>query len=155
MLLSFPSDSYGHLIISRSDLLNEHNWLLSADFENYPGVQPSTRTGPTQCGGTIGSSSWSWELFWEPTTARTNVWRGCARREITDNDFYTFLIRYTSGGTPSTSPSQGVCRTSRPLTEGPGPTSHLGSLPAPRVACRCSPVGFDRQQRSILKSVSI
>jgi hypothetical protein len=33
-----------------------------------------------------------------------------------------------------------------PLTEGPGPTSSPGSLPAPRVACRCSPVGFDRQQ---------
>jgi hypothetical protein len=32
-----------------------------------------------------------------------------------------------------------------PLTEGPGPTSSPGSLPAPRVACRCSPVGFDRQ----------
>jgi hypothetical protein len=32
------------------------------------------------------------------------------------------------------------------LTEGPGPASRPGSLPAPRVACRCSPVGFDRQQ---------
>jgi hypothetical protein len=32
-----------------------------------------------------------------------------------------------------------------PLTEGPGPTSSHGSLPAPRVACRCSSVGFDRQ----------
>jgi hypothetical protein len=31
--------------------------------------------------------------------------------------------------------------------EGPGPTSSPGSLPAPRVACRYSPVGFDRQQR--------
>jgi hypothetical protein len=31
------------------------------------------------------------------------------------------------------------------LTEGPGPTSRPGSLPAPRVACHCSPVGFDRQ----------
>jgi hypothetical protein len=42
-------------------------------------------------------------------------------------------------------PSQGVCRIAGPLTEGPGPTSSPGSLPAPRVACRCSPVGFDRQ----------
>jgi hypothetical protein len=33
-----------------------------------------------------------------------------------------------------------------PLTEGPGPTSSPGTLPAPRVACHCSPVGFDRQQ---------
>jgi hypothetical protein len=32
-----------------------------------------------------------------------------------------------------------------PLTEGPGPTRRPGSLPAPRVACRCSPVDFDRQ----------
>jgi hypothetical protein len=31
-----------------------------------------------------------------------------------------------------------------PLTEGPGPTSSPGSLPDPRVACHCSPVGFDR-----------
>jgi hypothetical protein len=33
-----------------------------------------------------------------------------------------------------------------PLAEGPGPTSSPGSLPAPHVAYRCSPVGFDRQQ---------
>jgi hypothetical protein len=32
-----------------------------------------------------------------------------------------------------------------PLTEGPRPTSSPGSLPAPRVVCRCSLVGFDRQ----------
>jgi hypothetical protein len=32
-----------------------------------------------------------------------------------------------------------------PLTEGSEPTSSPGSLPAPRVACRCLPVGFDRQ----------
>jgi hypothetical protein len=31
------------------------------------------------------------------------------------------------------------------FAEGPGPTSSPGSLPAPRVACRCSTVGFDRQ----------
>jgi hypothetical protein len=48
-----------------------------------------------------------------------------------------------------------VCRTSRPLTEGPGPTSYPGSLPAPRVACRCSPVGFDRQQPDIMLSVGM
>jgi hypothetical protein len=35
-----------------------------------------------------------------------------------------------------------------PLIEGPGPTSSPGSLPAPRVACRCSPTGFDRQHPS-------
>jgi hypothetical protein len=43
-------------------------------------------------------------------------------------------------------PSQGVRQITGPLTKGPGPTSSPGSLPAPRVACRCSPVGFDRQQ---------
>jgi hypothetical protein len=42
-------------------------------------------------------------------------------------------------------PSQGVCRIAVPLTEGPGPASRPGSLPAPRVACRCPPAGFDRQ----------
>jgi hypothetical protein len=42
-------------------------------------------------------------------------------------------------------PSQGVRLIAGPLTEGPGPTSRPGSLPAPRIACRCSPVGFDRQ----------
>jgi hypothetical protein len=43
-------------------------------------------------------------------------------------------------------PSHGVRQIAGPLTEGPGPTSRPGSLPAPRVACRYSPVGFDRQQ---------
>jgi hypothetical protein len=43
-------------------------------------------------------------------------------------------------------PSQGVRRIAGPLTEGPGPTSRPRSLPAPRVACRYSPVGLDRQQ---------
>jgi hypothetical protein len=38
------------------------------------------------------------------------------------------------------------CARFGPLTEGSGPTSNLGSLLAPRVVCRCSPVGFDRQQ---------
>jgi hypothetical protein len=44
-------------------------------------------------------------------------------------------------------PSQGVRQITGPLTEGLGPTSSPGSLPASRVACHCSPVGFDRQQR--------
>jgi hypothetical protein len=42
-------------------------------------------------------------------------------------------------------PSQGVRQITRPLTEGPGSISSPGSLPAPRVACRCSSVGFDWQ----------
>jgi hypothetical protein len=48
--------------------------------------------------------------------------------------------------------SQGVCRINGPLTEGPGPTSRPGSLPAPRVACHCSPADFDRQQFDSLSS---
>jgi hypothetical protein len=47
-------------------------------------------------------------------------------------------------------PSQGVRQITRPLTEGPGPTSSPGSLPAPRVACHCSPAGFDQQQEPML-----
>jgi hypothetical protein len=43
-------------------------------------------------------------------------------------------------------PSQGVRQIAGPLTEGPGPTSSPGSLPASHVAGHCSPVGFDRQQ---------
>jgi hypothetical protein len=39
--------------------------------------------------------------------------------------------------------SQGARQITGPLTEGPGPTSRPGSLPAPRVACHCSPAGFD------------
>jgi hypothetical protein len=40
-----------------------------------------------------------------------------------------------------------------PFTEGPGPTISPGSLPAPRVACRYSPAGFDRQHvESTLRS---
>jgi hypothetical protein len=43
-------------------------------------------------------------------------------------------------------PKPGRVPDPRPLTEGPGPTRSPGSLPAPRVACHCSPAGFDRQQ---------
>jgi hypothetical protein len=42
--------------------------------------------------------------------------------------------------------SQGARRITGPLTEGPGPTSRPGSLPAPRVASHCPPAGFGRQQ---------
>src|SRR4051812_30018619 len=56
----------------------------------------------------------------------------------------TFLTRYRSGGTPLHQPGR-VPEFCGPLPEGPGPTSSSGSLPALRVARRCSPVGFDRQ----------
>jgi hypothetical protein len=42
--------------------------------------------------------------------------------------------------------SQGARQITGPLTEGPGPTSRPGSLPALRVACHYPPVGFGRQQ---------
>jgi hypothetical protein len=38
---------------------------------------------------------------------------------------------------------QGVRRITGLLTEGSRPTSSPGGLPAPRVACHCSPAGFD------------
>jgi hypothetical protein len=41
--------------------------------------------------------------------------------------------------------SQGARWITGPLTERPGPTSRPGILLAPRVACHCSPAGFDRQ----------
>src|SRR4051812_28504643 len=56
----------------------------------------------------------------------------------------TFLTRYRSGGTPSNQPGR-VPEFCGPLPEGPGPTSSSGSLPALRVARRCSPVSFGRQ----------
>src|ERR1041384_6200800 len=56
----------------------------------------------------------------------------------------TFLTRYRSGATPlhHRDVRTGSCG---PLSEGPGPTSSPGSLPALRVARLCSPVGFGRQ----------
>src|SRR4051812_9897119 len=56
----------------------------------------------------------------------------------------TFLTRYRSGGTPLHPPGR-VPEFCGPLPEGQGPTSSPGSLPALRVARRCSPVGFGRQ----------
>src|SRR4051812_16888333 len=56
----------------------------------------------------------------------------------------TFLTRYRSGGTPLHQPGR-VPEFCGPLPEGPGPTSSSGSLPALRVARRCSPVSFGRQ----------
>jgi hypothetical protein len=65
----------------------------------------------------------------------------CACRKLTYNTFQTGT---RSGGTPATRtpgrvPDFGL------LTKGPGPTSSSGRLPAPRVACRCSPASFNRQ----------
>jgi hypothetical protein len=52
--LSFPSDSYGHSYICRSDLLNEYNRLLSANFVGYPEVRLSTEA-PSALPADLGS----------------------------------------------------------------------------------------------------
>jgi hypothetical protein len=70
----------------------------------------------------------------EPITARTNLYKCLCLQEFHESHL--------------PDPSHGVRKIAGPLTEGPGPTSRPGSLPAPRVACRCSPVGFDRQQQA-------
>jgi hypothetical protein len=82
----------------------------------------------------------------EPITARTNIYM-CLCMQETNIDNIPHLPDQVQGQvarlatqTPGWMPDLG------PLTEGPGPTSSPGSLPAPRVACRCLPVGFDRQQ---------
>ena len=54
------------------------------------------------------------------------------------------LIRYRLGGTPCVLESRGVCQDCGPL-RGSSACQHPGDLPALRVACRCSLVGFDRQ----------
>jgi hypothetical protein len=79
----------------------------------------------------------------EPITARTNLYTCLCIQEFNTSH----LPDQVQGKVAClATPSQGVCRITRLLTEGPGPTSSPGSLPAPRVACHCSPAGFDRQQ---------
>jgi hypothetical protein len=79
----------------------------------------------------------------EPITARTNLYTCLCIQEFNTSH----LPDQVQGQVAClATPSQGVRRIMGPLTEGPGPTSSPGSLPTPRVACHCSPVGFDRQQ---------
>jgi hypothetical protein len=78
----------------------------------------------------------------EPITARTNLYMYLCIQEFNTSH----LPDQVQGQVARlATPSQGVCRITGPLTEGLGPTSSPGSLPAPRVACHCSPAGFDRQ----------
>jgi hypothetical protein len=79
----------------------------------------------------------------EPITARTNLYECLCLQEFHKSHLPDQVQDQVAR---LAIPSQGVRQIAGPLTEGPGPTSRPGSLPAPRVACRCSPVGFDRQQ---------
>jgi hypothetical protein len=78
----------------------------------------------------------------EPITARTNLYKCLCLQEFHKSHLPDQVQDQVAR---LATPSQGVRQIAGPLTEGPGPTSRPGSLPAPRVACRCSPVGFDRQ----------
>jgi hypothetical protein len=48
-----------------------------------------------------------------------------------------------------------MCAGFRVVDRGTGPTSSFGSLPAPHVACRCSPAGFDRRHKDTVKRVAV
>jgi hypothetical protein len=80
----------------------------------------------------------------EPITARTNLYTCLCTQEF-DTSYLSDRVQDQVARLATL--GQGARRITGPLTEGPGPTSRPGSLPAPRVACRCPPAGFDRQQR--------
>jgi hypothetical protein len=79
----------------------------------------------------------------EPITARTNLYTCLCIQEF---DTSHPPDRVQDQVARLATLSQGARQITGPLTEGPGPTSRPGSLLAPRVACRCPPAGFDRQQ---------
>jgi hypothetical protein len=79
----------------------------------------------------------------EPITARTNLYKYLCLQEFHESHLPDQVQDQVAR---LATPSQGVRQIAGPLTEGPGPASRPESLPAPRVACRCSPVGFGRQQ---------
>jgi hypothetical protein len=78
----------------------------------------------------------------EPITARTNLYTCLCTQEF-DTSYHPDRVQDQVARLATL--GQGARRITGPLTEGPGPTSRPGSLPAPRVACRCPPAGFDRQ----------
>jgi hypothetical protein len=78
----------------------------------------------------------------EPITARTNLYTCLCIQEFDTSHLPDQVQDQVARLATS---SQGARRIAGPLTEGPGPTSRPGSLPAPRVACHCSPAGFGRQ----------
>src|SRR6185312_13565425 len=58
---------------------------------------------------------------------------------------YTLLIRYRSGGTPGFPQNLRARDWIAGRRRGSSACQRPSNLPALRVACRCSPVGFDRQ----------
>jgi hypothetical protein len=84
----------------------------------------------------------------EPITARTNFYTCLCVQEFNTSHLPDQVQDQVAR---LATPSQGVRRITGPLTDGPGPTSSPGNLPAPHVACHCSPAGFDRQQYARIK----
>jgi hypothetical protein len=78
----------------------------------------------------------------EPTTAQTNLYTCLCTQEFDTSHLPDHVQDQVARLATS---SQGARQITGPLTEGPGPTSHPGSLPAPRVTCHRPPVGFGRQ----------
>ena len=62
----------------------------------------------------------------------------------------TLLIGYRSGGTPGFPQNLRARDGIAGRRRGSSACQRSGDLPALRVACRCSPVGFDRQQEAKL-----
>jgi hypothetical protein len=82
----------------------------------------------------------------EPITARTNLYICLCTQEFDTSHLPDQVQDQVARLATS---NQGARRIAGPLTEGPGPTSRPGSLPAPRVASHCPPAGFGRQQFGI------
>jgi hypothetical protein len=78
----------------------------------------------------------------EPITARTDLYTCLCIQEF---DTLHLPDQVQDQVARLATSSQGVRWITGPLTEGPGPTSHPGSLVAPRATCHCSPADFDRQ----------
>jgi hypothetical protein len=78
----------------------------------------------------------------EPITARINLYMCLCTQEFDTSHLPDQVQDQVARLATS---NQGARRITGPLTEGPGPTSRPGSLPAPRVACHYSPAGSDRQ----------
>jgi hypothetical protein len=76
----------------------------------------------------------------EPITARTNLYTCLCIQEFDTSHLPDQVQDQVACLATS---SQGARRITGPLIEGPRPTSHPESLLAPRVACHCSPAGFD------------